>query len=134
MFKSVWLYVKHYFSEYRILLLLFLISSIVSPLQGQMDDEHDVSDDRRRRKNHTALERQRRSEQRTLFDKLQTILESDPRAPRLRLLSLVSSIYCLAKWSSLSLYSVVTGHKLQENFSYSGKKKNTFFFIFVINR
>ncbi|XP_077949715.1 MAX gene-associated protein isoform X2 [Gasterosteus aculeatus] len=44
--------------------------------------------DNRRRTNHTVLERQRRSEQRTLFDKLQSVLPSDPRAPRLRLLTL----------------------------------------------
>ncbi|XP_054475035.1 MAX gene-associated protein-like [Anoplopoma fimbria] len=53
-------------------------------VQDQMQD----CKDNRRRKNHTVLERQRRSEQRTLFDKLQTVLKSDPRAPRLRLLSL----------------------------------------------
>ncbi|XP_044026184.1 MAX gene-associated protein isoform X2 [Siniperca chuatsi] len=57
-------------------------------VQDQMDDGHDESKDKRRRKNHTVLERQRRSEQRTLFDKLQTVLQSDPRAPRLRLLAL----------------------------------------------
>ncbi|XP_039980782.1 MAX gene-associated protein isoform X2 [Xiphias gladius] len=57
-------------------------------MQDQMDDEHDVPKDKKRRKNHTVLERQRRSEQRNLFDKLQTVLQSDPRAPRLRLLSL----------------------------------------------
>ncbi|XP_040920857.1 MAX gene-associated protein isoform X2 [Toxotes jaculatrix] len=51
------------------------------------DTEHNESKDKRR-KNHTVLERQRRSEQRDLFDKLQTVLHSDPRAPRLRLLSL----------------------------------------------
>lgn len=55
--------------------------------------------DNRRRTNHTVLERQRRSEQRTLFDKLQSVLPSDPRAPRLRLLTLVSALM---------------GHKLQE--------------------
>ncbi|XP_059212334.1 uncharacterized protein magl isoform X2 [Centropristis striata] len=43
--------------------------------------------DRRRRENHTVLERQRRSEQRHLFDKLQAVLQSDPRAPRSTLLS-----------------------------------------------
>ncbi|XP_067429478.1 MAX gene-associated protein isoform X2 [Thunnus thynnus] len=57
-------------------------------IQDQMDNEHDASGDKKRRKNHTVLERQRRSEQRILFDKLQIILDSDPRAPRLRLLSL----------------------------------------------
>ncbi|TNN40165.1 MAX gene-associated protein [Liparis tanakae] len=45
----------------------------------------------KRRTNHTFLERQRRSEQRTLFDKLQIVLQSDPRAPRLRLLSLAQT-------------------------------------------
>ncbi|XP_076729841.1 uncharacterized protein mgab isoform X2 [Maylandia zebra] len=43
---------------------------------------------KKRRENHTVLERLRRSEQRNLFDKLQAVLRSDPRAPRLRLLSL----------------------------------------------
>ncbi|XP_074471809.1 uncharacterized protein mgab isoform X2 [Sebastes fasciatus] len=57
-------------------------------IQDKMDDEHDQCKDKRRRKNHTVLERQRRSEQRILFDRLQIILKSDPRAPRLRLLSL----------------------------------------------
>lgn len=47
-----------------------------------------------RRQNHTVVERQRRCEQRELFDKLQVILQSDPRAPRLRLLSLVSATPC----------------------------------------
>ncbi|KAL7389187.1 hypothetical protein ABVT39_028064 [Epinephelus coioides] len=55
--------------------------------QDQMDDELDEHKDNKRRKNHTVLERQRRTEQRVLFDKLQTILRSDPRTPRLRLLS-----------------------------------------------
>ncbi|XP_071334903.1 MAX gene-associated protein isoform X4 [Trachinotus anak] len=57
-------------------------------MQDLMDNEHDESKDRKRRKNHTVLERQRRSEQRDLFNKLQTVLQSDPRAPRLCLLSL----------------------------------------------
>nr|XP_046229084.1 MAX gene-associated protein [Scatophagus argus]XP_046229085.1 MAX gene-associated protein [Scatophagus argus] len=57
-------------------------------VQGQMDNKHEESKANRRRKNHTVLERQRRSELRNLFDKLQTILQSDPKAPRLRLLSL----------------------------------------------
>ncbi|XP_070705705.1 uncharacterized protein magl [Pempheris klunzingeri] len=56
--------------------------------QDQMYDEHAESKAVRRRKNHSVLERQRRSEQRDLFDRLQTVLKSDPRAPRLRLLSL----------------------------------------------
>lgn len=50
---------------------------------------------KKRRENHTVLERLRRSEQRNLFDKLQAVLRSDPRAPRLRLLSLVSSACCI---------------------------------------
>ncbi|KAI3363786.1 hypothetical protein L3Q82_001394 [Scortum barcoo] len=56
--------------------------------QDQMEIKCEESKDKKRRKNHTVLERQRRSEQRTLFDKLQTVLQSDPRAPRLRLLAL----------------------------------------------
>ncbi|KAK2856449.1 hypothetical protein Q5P01_005184 [Channa striata] len=57
-------------------------------IQVALDNEHDECKGETRRMNHVALERQRRSEQRTLFDKLQTVLKSDPRAPRLRLLSL----------------------------------------------
>ncbi|XP_034756130.1 MAX gene-associated protein [Etheostoma cragini] len=56
-------------------------------VQGQTGREHE-SKNNRRRNNHTKLERQRRSEQRILFDRLQVVLRSDPRAPRLRLLSL----------------------------------------------
>ncbi|XP_042359317.1 protein snwA-like [Plectropomus leopardus] len=56
--------------------------------QDHMDDYLDDCKDNRRRRNHTVLERQRRTEQRALFDKLQHVLQSDPRAPRLRLLSL----------------------------------------------
>ncbi|XP_035851241.1 MAX gene-associated protein isoform X2 [Sander lucioperca] len=56
-------------------------------VQDQMDSEHECKNNRRRN-NHTKLERQRRSEQRILFDRLQVVLRSDPRAPRLRLLSL----------------------------------------------
>ncbi|KAM4633750.1 MAX gene-associated protein [Polymixia lowei] len=41
-----------------------------------------------RRRNHKVLERLRRSEQRHLFNRLQTVLHSDPRAPKLRLLSM----------------------------------------------
>ncbi|XP_056150931.1 uncharacterized protein LOC130125395 [Lampris incognitus] len=45
-----------------------------------------------KRKNHTVLERQRRSEQRYLFNQLQNILNcDDPRAPKLRILSLALS-------------------------------------------
>lgn len=92
-----------------------LIISTVSPYQDQMDDEHDVPKDKKRRKNHTVLERQRRSEQRNLFDKLQTVLQSDPRAPRLRLLSLVSSksysgsfifFYATDFWKTFSYYEI----------------------------
>lgn len=82
-------------------LLVLIILSAVFPFQDKMDDEHDQCKDKRRRKNHTVLERQRRSEQRILFDRLQIILKSDPRAPRLRLLSLVSSTSCSA---TISLY------------------------------
>ncbi|XP_008303456.1 muscle M-line assembly protein unc-89-like, partial [Stegastes partitus] len=57
-------------------------------IQDQVFHEHSESGDRKKRKNHSVLERQRRSEQRFLFDKLQVVLQSDPRAPRLRLLSL----------------------------------------------
>lgn len=42
----------------------------------------------KRRKNHTVLERWRRSQQRSRFDKLQTVLKSDPRINRLSLLTL----------------------------------------------
>lgn len=76
------------------MLLVFIFISAVTPFQDQMDDEHDDSKVEMRRKNHTVLERQRRSEQRDLFDKLQAVLQSDPRTPRLRLLSLVSATSC----------------------------------------
>ncbi|KAM7395685.1 hypothetical protein PAMA_007111 [Pampus argenteus] len=67
-------------------------------IQDLMDNG--VSTDKKRRRNHTVLERQRRSEQRDLFDKLQTILDSDPKAPRLRLLSLaVNEIQTLTETS-----------------------------------
>ncbi|XP_071768542.2 MAX gene-associated protein, partial [Centroberyx gerrardi] len=46
---------------------------------------------RKRRTNHKVLERLRRSEQRYLFNRLQSVLQSDPRAPKLRLLSLAQS-------------------------------------------
>ncbi|XP_068433805.1 MAX gene-associated protein isoform X2 [Clinocottus analis] len=49
---------------------------------------HVQDKDNSRRSNHTFLERRRRSEQRTLFDKLQLVLKSDPRTSRLSLLSL----------------------------------------------
>nr|XP_020459361.1 MAX gene-associated protein-like isoform X1 [Monopterus albus]XP_020459362.1 MAX gene-associated protein-like isoform X1 [Monopterus albus]XP_020459363.1 MAX gene-associated protein-like isoform X1 [Monopterus albus]XP_020459365.1 MAX gene-associated protein-like isoform X1 [Monopterus albus]XP_020459366.1 MAX gene-associated protein-like isoform X1 [Monopterus albus]XP_020459367.1 MAX gene-associated protein-like isoform X1 [Monopterus albus] len=57
------------------------------PGQDQMDDEHGAMG-KTRRTNHMVLERQRRSELRTLFDKLQIVLQTDPKAPRLHLLSL----------------------------------------------
>ncbi|XP_076612472.1 uncharacterized protein LOC143336289 [Chaetodon auriga] len=57
-------------------------------IQDHRVDEHVEPESKRKRENHTWLERRRRSEQRVLFDKLQTVLQSDPRAPRLRLLSL----------------------------------------------
>ncbi|XP_041814517.1 uncharacterized protein magl isoform X2 [Chelmon rostratus] len=57
-------------------------------IQDQMVDDHDEPKSKRRRQNHSVLERLRRSEQRSLFDKLQAVLQSDPGAPRLRLLSL----------------------------------------------
>ncbi|XP_030578026.1 MAX gene-associated protein isoform X2 [Archocentrus centrarchus] len=56
-------------------------------LDSQDPDEHCESKYKRKRENHTVLERLRRSEQRDLFDKLQIVLHSDPRAPRLHLLS-----------------------------------------------
>lgn len=94
--------------------------------QGRMDDEHDESKDKKRRTNHTVLERQRRSEQRHLFDKLQTVLKSDPKAPRLRLLSLVSSTSCSAR---ISLSSVMIGHKLQEHYATRKPSKDAFYLI-----
>ncbi|XP_068565092.1 uncharacterized protein magl [Cebidichthys violaceus] len=63
-------------------------AAVGSTKELDVQDEMEDCKDNRRRKNHTVLERQRRSEQRTLFDKLQTVLKSDPRAPRLHILSL----------------------------------------------
>ncbi|XP_065819878.1 MAX gene-associated protein [Labrus bergylta] len=63
-----------------------LISKLaMTQLEEQIDEG---SKDIKRRTSHTVLERQRRSEMRDLYDKLQTVLKSDPKAPRLRLLSL----------------------------------------------
>ncbi|XP_031722107.1 MAX gene-associated protein isoform X2 [Anarrhichthys ocellatus] len=53
-----------------------------------VQDKTEDCKDNRRRKNHTVLERQRRCEQRTLFDKLQAVLTKDARAPRLHVLSM----------------------------------------------
>ncbi|KAM6992388.1 uncharacterized protein mgab [Tautogolabrus adspersus] len=63
-----------------------LISKLaMSQLEEQIDEG---SKDIKRRTTHSVLERQRRSEMRELYDKLQSVLKSDPKAPRLRLLSL----------------------------------------------
>ncbi|XP_029352314.1 MAX gene-associated protein [Echeneis naucrates] len=53
-----------------------------------MQDQMDECKDTQRRKYHIVVERQRRSEQRNLFNKLQTVLRSDPKASRHHLLSL----------------------------------------------
>lgn len=45
-----------------------------------------------RRKNHTVVERQRRIEQKGLFDKLVDLLKVDPKTPKLHLLTMVSSL------------------------------------------
>lgn len=45
-----------------------------------------------RRETHTWVERLRRSELRELFDKLHSLLQSNPKPPRLHLLSMVSAI------------------------------------------
>lgn len=47
-----------------------------------------------RRETHTWVERLRRSELRELFDKLHSILQCNPKPPRLHLLSMVSAILC----------------------------------------
>lgn len=47
-----------------------------------------------RRETHTWVERLRRSELRELFDKLHSILQRNPKPPRLHLLSMVSAILC----------------------------------------
>lgn len=44
-----------------------------------------------RRKNHTVVERLRRSEQKGLFDKLVNLLNVDPKTPRLHLLTMASN-------------------------------------------
>lgn len=46
-----------------------------------------------RRETHTWVERLRRSELRELFDKLHTILQTNPKPPRLHLLSMVSTTF-----------------------------------------
>ncbi|XP_022050114.2 MAX gene-associated protein [Acanthochromis polyacanthus] len=55
-----------------------------------VQDQHEESINRKKRKNHSVLERQRRSELRFLFDKLQIVLQIDPSTPRLQLLSLAN--------------------------------------------
>ncbi|XP_035472963.2 MAX gene-associated protein isoform X1 [Scophthalmus maximus] len=63
-----------------------------APVNGSQESQdqmfHELTSNNRRRENHTALERQRRSDQRHLFDKLQKVLQSDPKAPRLHHLAL----------------------------------------------
>ncbi|XP_035534606.1 MAX gene-associated protein-like isoform X2 [Morone saxatilis] len=59
-------------------------------IQDETGGKLGESKDKRRRKNHSVLERQRRCEQKALFIKLQNVLKSDPRAPRLTLLSLAN--------------------------------------------
>lgn len=53
-------------------------------------DQTDVDVDKKKRTNHTALERQRRFAQRGLFNKLQNVLKSQPGASRHHLLTMVS--------------------------------------------
>ncbi|KAK9531787.1 hypothetical protein VZT92_011192 [Zoarces viviparus] len=53
-----------------------------------VQDKTEDCKDNRRRKNHTELERQRRCEQRTLFDKLQAVLTTHARVPRLHVLAM----------------------------------------------
>ncbi|XP_029902719.1 MAX gene-associated protein isoform X2 [Myripristis murdjan] len=59
-----------------------------SRVKPQSDSGVSGSHTSKRRTNHRVLERLRRSEQRYLFNRLQHVLRSDPRAPKLRLLSL----------------------------------------------
>ncbi|CAB1434974.1 unnamed protein product, partial [Pleuronectes platessa] len=62
-------------------------SSLVSKTKPSTQEKRDIN----KQKIHTVLERQRRSEQRILFDKLQTILCGDLvgiKPPRLHLLSM----------------------------------------------
>ncbi|XP_028253501.1 MAX gene-associated protein [Parambassis ranga] len=69
-------------------------------VQEQLDDEDNDSKDNVRRKNHTELERLRRTEQKVRFDKLQKLLQCDIRTPRLRVLSVARrEIQNLAKTS-----------------------------------
>ncbi|XP_069572282.1 uncharacterized protein magl [Brachyistius frenatus] len=69
-------------------------------VQDQTDVERNESKYNRRRKNHTVLERLRRSEQRLLFNKLQAVLQCDRKSPRLDLLSLaLKEIRSLVKTS-----------------------------------
>lgn len=84
--KPIWTS-YHHKNPQNSLFVLFISS--VTAFQRQMKDEHDPITKMRRR-NHTRIERQRRSEQRNLFDRLQFVLQSDPKTPRLHLLSQVS--------------------------------------------
>ncbi|CAK6962645.1 MAX gene-associated protein [Scomber scombrus] len=56
--------------------------------QNQTESEDIMCGCKKKRKNHIAIERQRRSDQRLLFDKLQVMLTGDPKTSTLRLLTL----------------------------------------------
>lgn len=66
-----------------------MLTLSVPPPQGLSDEGDDESEGGDRRRNHKVTERLRRTEQRHLFNRLQTILHVHD-APKLRLLSLVS--------------------------------------------
>ncbi|CAL8315935.1 unnamed protein product [Merluccius merluccius] len=61
------------------------------PQQTQPPCVHEDALSGQRRRQHKVLERLRRLEQRDLFAKLQTLLHTDPKAPKLRLLSQAQS-------------------------------------------
>uniref|UniRef100_A0A3P9JHV8 MAX gene-associated protein n=1 Tax=Oryzias latipes TaxID=8090 RepID=A0A3P9JHV8_ORYLA len=62
------------------------ISSSSSPASDQ--EENNFLKSNRKRRKHTKLERLRRCEQRALFEKLKTVLNSHPKTPKYHLLSL----------------------------------------------
>lgn len=71
-------------------LLFWLFYSFLIFISFQ--EENNFLKSNRKRRKHTKLERLRRCEQRALFEKLKTVLNSHPKTPKYHLLSLVSSL------------------------------------------
>ncbi|XP_024146356.1 MAX gene-associated protein, partial [Oryzias melastigma] len=72
-----------------------------SPTSDQ--EENNASKNNRKRKIHSKLERLRRYEQRALFEKLKTVLNSHPKTPKCHLLSLAAKEIRLLEKNSKTL-------------------------------